>query len=134
MSVTSRGDRSSDLADRTGGDAAAQATPTRLNQPWRAGVAVVELVLAGLAVWLAFTLWSNGVHTIHQPEPLAPGGVVDLTLYDGEKIALAVVAGLAAALLVVDAVRQLLLALRARPRRRRGADDAEPWPSFDEDG
>lgn len=133
MSVTSRGDRSSDLTDRAGADSSAQARPARLNQPWRAVVALVELVLAGLAVWLAFTLWDSGVVTVHQPEELVPGGFVDLTVYHGDRIALAVCAGLAAALLVVDAVRQLLLGLRARPRRKRGADDEEPWPSFDED-
>lgn len=102
----------------------------RLNQPWRAVVAVVELVLAGLAVWLSFRLWADVVTVI--PMPDGDGGHVDLTHHDGGLVAAAIALGLAAALLVVDAVRQLLLALRVRPRRRT-ADDEDPWPSFDED-
>lgn len=102
----------------------------RLNQPWRALVAVVELVLAGLAVWLAFRLWADAVTVI--PMPDGDGGHVDLTHHDGGLVAGAIALGLAAALLVVDAVRQLLLALRVRPRRRAVAGE-DPWPSFDED-
>ncbi len=124
--------RSSDV-DAPADAASSPAQPPRLNRPWRAVVALVELVLAGFALWLAVHLWSAGVITIRQTEPLVPEGVVEVTRYLGDRIALAVVAGLAAALLVLDAVRQLMLALRARPRRGRGADDAEPWPSFDED-
>lgn len=97
----------------------------RLNKPWRAAVAVVELVLAGLAVWLAFGLWSDGVTVI--PTPDGNGGFVELTRYHGDSLAGAIGLGLLAALLAVDAVRQLMLALRVRSRKR---DD---WPSFDED-
>lgn len=124
--------RSSDVDSPADAPSSAQPEP-RLNQPWRAVVALVELVLAGLAVWLAVYLWSSGVVTIRQSEPLVREGVVEVTRYLGDRIAFAVLAGLAAALFVLDAVRQLMLALRVRPRRGRGADDAEPWPSFDED-
>lgn len=104
---------------------------SRLHRPKRALVALVELVLAGLAVWAAFVLWAEGVTVIHMPD--GQGGHVDLTHYQGDLLAAASAVGLVAALLVVDAVRQLLLALRARPVRKRGADPDESWPSFDED-
>ena len=104
---------------------------SRLHRPKRALVALVELVLAGLAVWAAFALWADGVTVIHMPD--GQGGHVDLSHYHGDLLAAAIAVGLLAALLVVDAVRQLLLALRARPVRKRGADPDESWPSFDED-
>lgn len=125
MSVTSKSEAHTDV------DAGFIVPQNRLNQPWRALVTVVELVLAGLAVWLAFRLWADAVTVI--PMPDGDGGHVDLTHHDGGLVAAAVALGLAAALLVVDAVRQLLLALRVRPRRRAADPDDEPWPSFDED-
>lgn len=104
---------------------------SRLHRPRRALVALVELVLAGLAIWAAFVLWADGISVI--PTPDGQGGHVDLTHYHGDLLAAAIAVGLVAALLVVDAVRQLLLALRTRPVRKRGADPDESWPSFDED-
>lgn len=109
-------------------DAPTSAEPVRqarLNMPWRAAVAVVELVLAGLAVWLAFGLWSDGVTVIATPD--ANGGFVELTRYHGDSLAGAIGLGLLAALLAVDAARQLMLALRVRSRKR------GDWPSSDED-
>lgn len=123
MSVTS-----SSSAARVEQAAADGSRPGRLNQPWRAVVALVELVLAGLAVWLAFGLWSDGITVI--PTPDGQGGFVELTHYHGDAMGGAIGLGLLAALLVLDAVRQLVLALRAGPRSSKAA---EPWPSFDED-
>lgn len=121
MSVTST---SADVAQAVG----EQPRQGRLNQPWRAAVALVELVLAGLAVWWAFGLWSDGITVI--PTPDGQGGFIELTHFHGGSMGGAIGVGLLAALLVLDAVRQLVLALRARPLRSKAR---EPWPSFDED-
>ncbi|MGH3432892.1 MAG: hypothetical protein ACRDQB_08665 [Thermocrispum sp.] len=103
--------------------------PGRLHQPWRAVVALVELVLAALAVWLAFGMWSEGITVI--PTPDGQGGFVKLTRYHGDLLGGAIGLGLVAGLLVLDAARQALLALRVRSRQRRDAE--EGWPAFDED-
>ena len=91
--------------------------PGRLNEPWRAVVALVELLLAGVAVWFAFDLWPRGVATIveHYPD----GVVLESTRYVGSWMAAAIGLGTVAALLVVDAVRQVALAVRTRPKRRK---------------
>lgn len=104
--------------------------PGRLHQPWRAVGALVELLLAALAVWLAFPLWADGITVI--PVPDGQGGEVELTHYHGDAMAGAIGLGLLAALLTLDALRQLLLAVRARPRRKQ-AVAGEQWPPFDED-
>lgn len=95
--------------------------PGRLNKPWRALVALVELILAGVAVWFAFVLWPHGVATIH--ERLSNGMVLESTRWVGSYIAGAIGLGTLAAVFVVDAVRQLVLAVRARPKRRKAAED-----------
>lgn len=105
------------------------AVPSRLHRPWRALVALVELVLAGAAVWLSFVVWPQAITEITLT--IGDGERITLTRHHGELVFLAIGLGLLAALLVVDAVRQLLLASWTRPRRRRGDDD--PWPAFDED-
>jgi hypothetical protein len=84
-----------------------------VHQPRRAIVAVVELVVAGLLVWLAMWLWREGVDTI---------GVVrarpELTVdrYQGNWIGGAVAVGAVASILVLDALRQLILAVRSRSK------------------
>lgn len=97
--------------------------PARLHRPGRAIIALVELVLAGLAVWAAFWAWPQAFATI--TETITEGVVRDSQRIYGNWIAAAVGFGTVAALLVVDAVRQTLLAVRIRPRRKKkGA--AEP--------
>ena len=99
--------------------------PARLHRPGRAIVALAEMVAAGLAVWGAFWAWPQAFATIS--ETITDGVVLDSQRVYGNWIAAAVGFGTLAALLVVDAVRQTLLAVRARPRReRKTAVPAEP--------
>ncbi|MQA08293.1 MAG: hypothetical protein GEU98_07015 [Pseudonocardiaceae bacterium] len=97
-----------------------------LNQPWRAVVALIELVVAALAIWGALWAWSNGVVTSTMR---GTGGVEpQFTRYYGNWVAVAVGFGLLAGFLVLDAVRQLARAARARAKRqrKRRGDEAEP--------
>ncbi|WP_245566575.1 MULTISPECIES: hypothetical protein [Thermocrispum] len=114
--------------DPTGGPPASAPTrPGRLHQPWRALVALAELILAATAGWLAVRLWQSGITVVPTPD-----GSVELTHYHGDAISGAIGLGLVGVLLVLDAGRQLLLAVRVRSRRGR-SERTEPWPPFDED-
>jgi len=88
----------------------------RLNQPWRAGVAAGLLVLAALLVRLAVLAWSHGVITMVLPKNDVHPDLVS-TRYVGSFIAGAFGLATIAALLVLAALRQLLLAVRTRSRR-----------------
>jgi hypothetical protein len=94
--------------------------PGRLNQPWRALVAVAELVLAGVALWFAFDLWPRGVAKV--VTRFDNGVVLESTRWIGSWMAGAIGLGALAALLVLDAVRQVALAVRTRPKRRKQRD------------
>ncbi|MFL6120815.1 hypothetical protein [Actinophytocola sp.] len=89
--------------------------PGQLHKPWRAFVALGELVVAAVAVWFAFDLWSRGVAKVveHYPNNIT----LESTRWIGSWMALAILLGTVAAVLVVDAARQVILAVRARPRR-----------------
>jgi hypothetical protein len=89
--------------------------PGRLNEPWRAFVALGELVAAAVALWFAFDLWPRGIAKVveHYPNDIT----LESTRWVGSWMALAVLLGTVAAVLVLDAVRQVVLAVRARPRR-----------------
>ncbi len=89
--------------------------PPRLHRPVRAVVALVELLAAGAAVWGAFWAWPHGFATI--TTVLSDGTALDSQRTYGNWLAAAIGFGTLAALLVVDAVRQVLLAVRARPKR-----------------
>ena len=89
--------------------------PGQLNKPWRALVALIELVLAGVAVWFAFDVWPRGIAKI--VEDYGNGIVLESTRWSGSWMSLAILLGTVAAVLVLDAVRQVLLAVRARPSR-----------------
>lgn len=91
--------------------------PGRLNKPWRALVALAELVVAGVAVWFAFDFWPRGIAKIVEHYP--NGIVLESTRWIGSWMALAILLGTVAAVLVVDAVRQVALSVRARPKSRR---------------
>jgi hypothetical protein len=89
-----------------------QGPPAKLHQPWRTLVAVVELILAGAAVWFAFPCWQHGVKTVTLT--LTDGSVLTSTRYLGNWMAGAIGLALLAAILLVDAIRELLLAFRTR--------------------
>ncbi|WP_205215123.1 hypothetical protein [Amycolatopsis albispora] len=97
-------------------------TPQRLHRPWRAIVAAAELVLAAVAVWLATLAWDASLSTVRVQA--SDGAELTSYHYAGNWVLAAIVLGVTATLLVVDAVRQFLLAARARPRKPRG----EPRP------
>lgn len=78
-----------------------------LNQPWRAVVAVAEVLVAAGAAVLAVVVWRGGV------DSLDVGAPVPVTKFDGGQIALSVLLGGAAVVLVIDAIRQVMLAVNA---------------------
>lgn len=88
-----------------------------LNQPWRALVAVVEVLVAAGAVWAAFWAWPRGIATITLE--LDDGSRLESTRFFGNWMGAAILLGTVAAVLVLDAVRQVVLAVRTRPRRKR---------------
>ena len=87
----------------------------RLHQPWRALVALVEVVAAAAAIWGAFWCWPRGVATITLV--LDDGTRLVSTRYYGNWMGAAILLGTIAALLVLDAVRQTVLAVRTHPKR-----------------
>lgn len=90
----------------------------KLNQPKRAFVALAEVVVAAALIWLAFWLWPKGVVTISTVLEEGRPPYVSHRYY-GHWMALAIFSGTVAGVLLVDAVRQLLLAARARPKHSR---------------
>ncbi|MBB4686595.1 hypothetical protein [Amycolatopsis jiangsuensis] len=90
---------------------------SRLNQPWRAFVALGEVLVAAVALWLAFLLWHAGVITV--VTTAGDGAQLASQRYFGGHLAGALGLGALAAVLVVDAIRQLLLAVRARRRKHK---------------
>jgi hypothetical protein len=86
-----------------------------LHEPWRALVALAELLVAGGAIWLAFGCWSRGVVTV--TTVLSDGTRLDSTDYVGYWQAAAIALGTLAGVLVLDVVRQIALAVRVRPPR-----------------
>lgn len=98
-------------------------TQPNLHRPWRALVALVEVVLAAVAIWFAFPVWHIGVKTL--TVHLSDGTVLTSTRYVGSWMAAAIGLGLLSALLLVDAVRELLLAIRAKHRVKRREQDPE---------
>jgi hypothetical protein len=93
---------------------AAGVPPTRgsLHRPWRALVALGELLVAGGAIWLAFWCWSYSA--VRVTTVLSDGTRLDSTNYTGHWQAAAIALGTVAAVLVLDALRQLVLAVRVR--------------------
>ncbi|MGW5055418.1 hypothetical protein [Actinokineospora sp. NPDC004072] len=92
-----------------------------LHQPRRAIAAAVEVVVAVALAALAAWLWDRGVVVT---TPLADRPGVEFTEYAGDLVALSVAAGAAAAFALVDAIRNLVLAVR--PRSRRIPEPTEP--------
>jgi hypothetical protein len=86
-----------------------------LHSPWRAFVALGELIAAAVAVWFAFDVWPRGIAKVveHYPNDIT----LESTRWVGSWMSLAILLGTVAALLVLDALRQTVLAVRARPKR-----------------
>jgi hypothetical protein len=106
----------------------------RLNQPWRALIALAELVVAGAALWAAYWCWPRGIATITLQ--LDNGTQLVSHRYFGDWLALAIALGTIAALLALDALRQVVLAVKARPRRaanrhrvNSGSEKSGPTPT-----
>jgi hypothetical protein len=85
-----------------------------LHQPWRSAVAGIELVVAAGLVFVAWWAWRNGFVMITLPEPDGSTDVVTRSV--GSWLTGAVAAATVAGLLVIDAFRQVVLALRVRQR------------------
>ncbi len=89
--------------------------PARLNKPWRGLVAVAEVVLAALAVWGVFWFWRGASAQVSTTSD--DGAVLVSQRLFGGMLAASIGLGILAGILLVDAVRQLALAVRARPRK-----------------
>ncbi|MEU7481504.1 hypothetical protein AB0A63_36400 [Lentzea sp. NPDC042327] len=98
---------------------ATQAAPD-LHQPKRALIAAGELVVAVVLVLVAVWAWNRGISTLAYPlegrDPLIS------TRYEGNWLGTAVAAVTVSAILLLDAVRQLVLAARTRPGKAADAD------------
>lgn len=88
-----------------------------LNQPWRGLVALAELVVAALVLWAAFWCWDRADNTITLV--LGDGTELKSVRTVGHWMAAGIALGTVSGVLVLDAVRQVVLAVRARPRRTR---------------
>ena len=87
----------------------------KLNQPWRGAVAFGEVLLAAVAAVVGILCWHRGVSTM--VTPLGPGQPpLVSTIFYADWMAAAIGLVLVATLLVLDALRQTLLAVRT-PRR-----------------
>jgi len=89
--------------------------PARLNKPWRGLVAALEVVLAALAVWGAFRFWGGA--SVQVSTTSEDGAVLVSQRLFGGMLAAAIGLGILAGILLVDAVRQLALAVRTRARK-----------------
>lgn len=97
------------------------ATEPGLHRPWRAAVALAEVLVAGLAVWGAVWAWPHGFASI---TAVIDGVTLESERVYGNWLAAAIGFGTVAAVLVLDALRQVLLAARARPGRGKKDSDA----------
>jgi hypothetical protein len=89
----------------------------RLNQPWRFAVAAGEVVLAVVAVVFSTVAWKHGVTTM--VTPLGAGQPpLRSTIFYGNWMSIGILLVTVAAILVLDAIRECVLALRTRSRRQ----------------
>ncbi|MGI5504289.1 hypothetical protein [Lentzea sp. CA-135723] len=100
----------------------AQAPPAEpgLHQPKRGLIAAGEIVAVVLLVILAIWCWNRGVVRLEYPidgrDPLIS------TRYHGNWLGTSIAAATLAVVLVLDAVRQIMLAVRTRPQEVAEAD------------
>ncbi|MFR9731426.1 hypothetical protein ACL03H_19545 [Saccharopolyspora sp. MS10] len=93
-----------------------------LAQPWRAAVAAAEVVLVVALLAAAWWCWNRA--QVRVDVPGATGLPMSSTRWSGSWVALAVAAPTLGGLLLVDAVRQLVLAWAVR-RSRAGRSAGE---------
>lgn len=109
-----------DLPQPTGAElwpTEAQTEISRLHRPLRALVALAEVIVVGVLIWLAFVLWHSGVVSV--TTTLSDGTRLVSSRFFGSSIAGAIGLGILATLLFVEAVRELLLAVRVPHRKSR---------------
>ena len=110
---------------------AATATPPApaLNQPWRGWLALGEVVLAAVAVLVGIWCWHRGITPIVTPTGNGTPPLVSIVFY-GNWMSAAIGLCAVAALLVLDALREVALAVRTR-RRRRALPATSDYPLVD---
>lgn len=96
------------------GDDATPASAGDVHQPTRAVVAGIELILVTALGVLAWWMWGRGVVPIVVTDPLAPESETVVTRSLGNWLGGAIATATVAGLLLVDMVRQLVLAFRVR--------------------
>jgi hypothetical protein len=101
-----------------------------LNQPWRAWLALGEVVLAAVAVLVGIWCWHRGIVPIVTPTGNGTPPLVSVVFY-GNWMSGAIGLCTVAALLVLDALREIVLAVRTR-RRRRVLPATKDYPLVDE--
>ncbi|HEV7907390.1 MAG TPA: hypothetical protein VGP03_04545 [Pseudonocardiaceae bacterium] len=99
--------------------------PPSLHQPRRALIAMGELVLVVLFVLGAVWCWRHGV--VRSEYPVEGRAPLESTRYSGTWIGTAIGLTTLGALFLLDAVRQLVLAGRARPREQKDMTQATEW-------
>ncbi|WP_461123327.1 hypothetical protein [Saccharothrix stipae] len=87
-----------------------------LHQPKRAFVAAGEVVLIALLVWAAVWCWNRGV--VHYSYAVPDQPPLESTRFKGNWIGTSVGLVTIAGVLLLDAVRQTLLAVRTRGRKQ----------------
>lgn len=90
-------------------------TPT-LHQPGRALIAIGEVVLIALLVPAAVWCWNRGV--VHYSYPVPDHPPLESTRFKGNWIGASVALVTVAGVLLLDALRQTLLAVRTRGRKQ----------------
>ncbi|WP_285746032.1 hypothetical protein [Lentzea sp. NBRC 105346] len=95
-----------------------------LHQPKRALIAAGEVVAVVLLAFAAHWCWRHGV--VRLEYPIDGGAPLQSTRYKGNWIGGAIALVTLAALLLLDALRQTLLAVRARPRKPEPEPEPEP--------
>ena len=96
-----------------------------LHQPKRALIAAGEVVAVVLLAFAAHWCWRHGV--VRLEYPIDGSQPLQSTRYKGNWIGSSIVLVTLAAVLLLDAVRQVVLAVRARPRK------PEPEPELETD-
>ncbi|HJP76573.1 MAG TPA: hypothetical protein VJ914_20050 [Pseudonocardiaceae bacterium] len=111
--------------------ATAPPAPARgLNQPWRGWLALGEVVLAAVAVVVGIWCWHRGIVPIVTPTGKTTPPLVSIVFY-GNWMSGAIGLCTVGALLMLDALRQVVLAVRTR-RRKAALPATRDYPLVDD--